>query len=103
MRAASSYDAIRDSRRESPGRVSECRRFMRLSKPSPSVSACAERNLGGDAGKRSGIGSVAPALMTVPLCDIGRNPDVKLPLALYGSPRGSGITTNVGRLSESEP
>ena len=32
--------------------------------------------------KRSGIGRGAAALMIVPWCDIGRKPDVKLPLAL---------------------
>ena len=41
--------------------------------------------------------------MIVPWCDTGRKPAVKLPLALYGRPCGSGSTTNVGRLSPSVP
>ena len=37
--------------------------------------------------------------MIVPWCVIGRKPAEKLPGWLYGKPRGSGSTTNVGRLS----
>ena len=50
-------------------------------------------------GCRSAIGIAAFGLMTVPWCAAGRKPGEKLPVALYGRPRGSGSTTNVGRLS----
>src|SRR5436309_1797591 len=48
-------------------------------------------------GNKSAIGSGAFGLMTVPECTTGRKPDEKLLEELYGSPRGSGSTTNVGR------
>ncbi len=94
---------MRASRRESFGRVSACVRFTFPNNSSASRSASGVTNFSFGEGARSGIGGLPPALRMVPACATGRKPAPKLPFALYGSPRASGSTTNVGRLSVSRP
>ena len=69
----------------------------------PSFWLASVMNLAEVGGCRLAIGAGELGLMIVPWWAIGKKPDEKLPALLYGSPRTSGRTTNVGKLSARLP
>src|SRR5437667_106654 len=64
--AASSYEVIRDSRRESPGCCALWSSFSSLSSASPSASLCRVMCAADGGGLRLAMGTAAPGLMTIP-------------------------------------
>src|SRR5688572_19704467 len=90
---------MRASSRVSPGFSCACARFILFKSASPSVSLCFVMNFAESDGNRSLTGFGDDGWRIVPWCVTGRKPEPKLPLPLYGNPRESGRTTNVGRLS----
>src|SRR6516225_7737396 len=90
---------MRASSRLSPSQRAAWSLFIwrRRAWPSASLWRVMKVALGG--GKSDGMGLGEEALITVPWWTTGRKPEEKLPRLLYGRPRGSGSTTNVGKSS----
>jgi hypothetical protein len=102
IRAANSYERMRASSRLSPGRSAACARFSVSSAASTSGSPAGFTN-DPAGGNRSAIGVGLPARIVVPWCSAGKNPAPQFRGPFGANPRGSGRTTNVGRLSASLP